>query len=401
MVSTAMQGGCTCENAPYLRIDSNNIAFAAMFAPKPLAMIGADDWTIQLISRGYPELQQVYGLYDQRDHVAAWVHPEFKHNYNHVSRTHMYDWMNEHLKLNASIEERPFAGKTQEELTVFDQDHPLPDDAAIAEVLRKSIIDEAKQQYTDLITNGDPNQKTEIMQAAANILLGGPAPVSEDINVSLVTESNQQTGLVSRASDGRVVPVRIIQGDSNLDGTLFIFSEQGRDFSQEQIDQLSQEYSCGTVVLADISGTGTNRPQTSQSVNEKYYGYTSGYNLPLLSQKVRDISTVVMGISDQLKSSRIVLAGRDDEAVSVLLAQSQLSDVVSLADADFSAGSLREITSVNDPLFLPGFKKYGGISGLATINPCEKLVLRGVPEQQKNKLTDFQRLGKGRIIFKP
>jgi len=37
MVSTAMQGGCNCENAPYLRIDTGNVEFAALFAPKPLA----------------------------------------------------------------------------------------------------------------------------------------------------------------------------------------------------------------------------------------------------------------------------------------------------------------------------------------------------------------------------
>ncbi|MCA8989350.1 MAG: acetylxylan esterase, partial [Planctomycetaceae bacterium] len=48
MVSTAMQGGCVCENSPYLRIDSNNIAIAAVFAPKPQGLIGANDWTIHL-----------------------------------------------------------------------------------------------------------------------------------------------------------------------------------------------------------------------------------------------------------------------------------------------------------------------------------------------------------------
>jgi len=43
MVSTAMQGGCVCENCSYLRQDTGNIELAALFAPKPLGMSGAQD----------------------------------------------------------------------------------------------------------------------------------------------------------------------------------------------------------------------------------------------------------------------------------------------------------------------------------------------------------------------
>ena len=45
MVSTAMQGGCTCENGHYLRIGMGNIDIAAATAPRPLGMTAADDWT--------------------------------------------------------------------------------------------------------------------------------------------------------------------------------------------------------------------------------------------------------------------------------------------------------------------------------------------------------------------
>jgi len=41
MVSTAMQGGCVCENCELLRVGAGNVDFAALFAPKPLAAIGA------------------------------------------------------------------------------------------------------------------------------------------------------------------------------------------------------------------------------------------------------------------------------------------------------------------------------------------------------------------------
>ena len=54
MVSTAMQGGCVCENCSYLRIGTGNVEFAALFAPKPLGMTGANDWTIDIERRVCP-----------------------------------------------------------------------------------------------------------------------------------------------------------------------------------------------------------------------------------------------------------------------------------------------------------------------------------------------------------
>src|SRR5205823_8226071 len=55
MVSTAMQGGCVCENCSYLRVNTGNVEIAGLFAPKPLAMSAAKDWTAELMTKGYPE----------------------------------------------------------------------------------------------------------------------------------------------------------------------------------------------------------------------------------------------------------------------------------------------------------------------------------------------------------
>src|SRR5439155_11415225 len=71
MVSTQMQGGCVCENASYLRIGTGNVEFAALFAPKPLAMSGANDWTIDIERKGLPELKSIYKLFAAGDKVTA------------------------------------------------------------------------------------------------------------------------------------------------------------------------------------------------------------------------------------------------------------------------------------------------------------------------------------------
>src|SRR5204863_9442369 len=57
MVSTAMQGGCICENCSYLRIGTGNVEIAGLFAPKPLGMSCANDWTREMETKGLPELK--------------------------------------------------------------------------------------------------------------------------------------------------------------------------------------------------------------------------------------------------------------------------------------------------------------------------------------------------------
>src|SRR5205085_5253794 len=130
-----MQGGCVCENAPYLRLGTGNVEIAGLFAPKPLGMTGADDWTKEIESKGLPELKQLYKLYDAEDRVMAKCFPQFDHNYNQVSREVMYNWFNKHLKLGLTetVEEKPFKPVPPKDLSVYDADHPRPKDEADAE----------------------------------------------------------------------------------------------------------------------------------------------------------------------------------------------------------------------------------------------------------------------------
>ncbi len=86
MVGGAMQGGCVCENAPLLRIGTNNIEIAALFAPKPLGLSGANDWTKDIMTLGLPELKSIYRLYgaDVDARVMA-RHFPYEHNFNQTA----------------------------------------------------------------------------------------------------------------------------------------------------------------------------------------------------------------------------------------------------------------------------------------------------------------------------
>jgi len=99
MVSTSMQGGCTCENASLLRINTGNIEFAALFAPKPQGVTTANDWTKEMSTKGFPELKELYTMLGAPKSVMLQRGEHFPHNYNAVSRSAFYTWLNQHFKL--------------------------------------------------------------------------------------------------------------------------------------------------------------------------------------------------------------------------------------------------------------------------------------------------------------
>ena len=138
MVSTAMQGGCTCENCCNLRIGTGNVEFAGLIAPRPLGMTGANDWTKEIATKGLPELKQHYAMLGVPDLVMGKVMPQFGHNYNYVSREVMYHWFNKHLKLGLAepIVEEDFEPLSIAEMTVWDDEPSASPPAAATTSVR-------------------------------------------------------------------------------------------------------------------------------------------------------------------------------------------------------------------------------------------------------------------------
>lgn len=143
MVSTGMQGGCPCENGCNLRIGTGNVEIAGLFAPRPMGLSTANDWTRNFPEDGFPQLQQIYALAGAAEQVAVTASPGLPHGYNQIARRAMYEWFDRHLGITAGQggtgagevagsgalsggEERPFRFLTPQELTVWDQDYPAP-----------------------------------------------------------------------------------------------------------------------------------------------------------------------------------------------------------------------------------------------------------------------------------
>jgi len=90
MISSIYQGGSPCENAPLLRIGTNNMEIAALMAPRPMLMVSTtQDWTKNTPRIEFPAIQAMYRLYDKESNVES-VQIDAPHNYNRDSREAVY-----------------------------------------------------------------------------------------------------------------------------------------------------------------------------------------------------------------------------------------------------------------------------------------------------------------------
>lgn len=186
MVSTGMQGGCTCENCCNLRVATGNVELAALYAPRPLGLSAANDWTKTMPEDGFPELQSHYALLGNPGGVFLAPSLSFPHSYNQVARRVMYAWFARHLPIptangeslpavlagelgeNSPFRERPIKFLDSTQMTVWDADHPPPNaDPQLEPRLTRLWAEDQQRQLQALRDRHDPRLK----QAAQALLV--------------------------------------------------------------------------------------------------------------------------------------------------------------------------------------------------------------------------------------
>lgn len=386
MVSTAMQGGCVCENASYLRQGLNNVAFAAAFAPKPQAMSGADDWTIDIETKGLPELKQIYSLYGKANLVEAHAFPQFKHNYNQVSREVMYNWFNEHLHLglDGPVIQSDFKPLTREEMSVFDAEHPVPQDAMNAEAMRKSMVAADLKTFSELLKS--PQEYQEVVRGAANVMLQpdqSPAEFIAHGTPELLGDASIIHGHVTSA-DGILIPtvVAVLSKREQNPGTVFWFSSSGTKLLKSE-PAIKKLVSAGyAVVTADLFRTGENSGDKPQ-VNEQFPGYTFGYNRPLISERVRDILAVMDAVPQSKRGEKTFVIGKNGGGVWTSLAIAMSTEHhINKTIVDVEGFTFDVITSPQDENLLPGALKYGGLPGVMRLASGRDVEVHGVKNEE-------------------
>jgi dienelactone hydrolase len=414
MVGTAMQGGCVCENASYLRIGTGNVELAGLIAPRPLGMTGADDWTVNIESKGLPELRVLYKMVGADGNVMAEAHKEFKHNYNQVSSEIMYNFFNKHLKLGHSgtIKEQPFVPVPPKQLSVYDAEHPVPKDVNNADGVRRYLTTQSEKQIKALLPKDATslaeyrrvlgtalrvmmNDKLhayfpEIHQASvADALPKGRFPAPREIADIVPPIEEGRAGLkitrhiLSRKDAGEAVHVQMIRAreDKKNDvprkvvvwvdpaGLAGLWKEgELVPAAHKLIDQNFD------ILAVECLRTGKSAAVKRTPVNKTFAGYTFGYNRPLLAERVHDILTAVQ-FTKEAGAKEIYLVGEGSAGPWVVLARGLCGDAVARTAADMNQFRFEKILSIEDDMMLPGGIKYGGLMTLAGLIAPHELYL--------------------------
>jgi dienelactone hydrolase len=380
MVSTEMQGGCICENCPYLRQGTGNIELAGLFAPRPLGMTGANDWTLHIEEHGLPELKQLYKLYNADDRVMARCFPQFDHNYNQVSREVMYNWFNKHLKLGQAepVVEKPFVPVPPAQLSVYDASHPRPSDSADAPTLRRWMTETSDTQIEALRTRYRKSleEYRRVLGTALRVMIHDELPAASKVHTTEVGDKGERDGLtwrrylLGRVDQHEAVPALGIKGP-DFDGTVVVWVHpRGKASLFENgkpVPQAKQVLDRKAAIFAfDAFGTGEFGDVKPQ-VNAQYAGYTFGYNRPLLAQRVHDILTAVAFVRGDARTKKVHLVGWEEAGPWVLLARPLCGDAVARTAADSAGFRFEAVRDAADPMMLPGALKYGGLAALAAL----------------------------------
>jgi len=393
MVSTAMQGGCICENCSLLRLGTGNVELAGLFAPKPLAMSAANDWTKELMTKGYPELQKLYALHGKPENVAAKAWLEFTHQYNQKAREFMYAWFAKHLQgKDEQPKETAFKPVPPKELSVFDEKHPRPKDELGAAELRQKMTFASDDLLAKLTPNSPGRLKPfqEVVGTALRAMVNvEPMTTKESASIAakkteaMIGDIDVMKSIVAWPERQQEVPVLVVlpQEQAGLvkpkravlwlhpAGKSSLFSDG------KPVPALKKLLDAQIAVAApDLFGIGELTLQKPARVDEKYAGFTYGYNRSLLANRVFDALTVIQHATKDKNVPLDIVAWGSMGPIAVLV-KALAGDRISKTAADLNGFRFEDIQRTDDAMMLPGALKYGGMgSFIALCAPGDLLI---------------------------
>lgn len=400
MVGTAMQGGCTCENACLLRVDTGNVEIAALFAPKPLGLTAADDWTREMPTKGFPELQKHFALLGASQNVALTPLLQFQHNYNYPSRAAMYGWMNTHLHLDLPepIVERDYHRLTAHEMTVWDEQHPKPSGGPEFE---RKLLRGITERDQNLLASFQTSRERfhEVYGGAMDVIIGrnlataGSVAFAEQQSVDRGSYL-EEVGLLRNETYGEEIPIlflkpkragthAVIWADSAGKDGLYAKTADGKFRLKPAVENLLNRGV--TVIGADLLFQGeflvVGQPVTlSRKVKNprEAAAYTFGYNRPLFAQRVHDLLSVIQAARTQMAGlKRLDLVGYNGAGAWVAAAKAQAGEAATCVAVDTGGFRFANVADIYDMNFLPGGAKYGDLPGLLALGAPSKLWLAG------------------------
>jgi len=413
MVSTAMQGGCPCENAAGLRIGQGNIDIAAATAPRPLGLTAAADWTRELEHKGGPELARLFSLLGVPDRFDPHYDIQFEHGYNAVSRSHCYRFLDRMFVLGdpAAGEEREFPLLDRTRLSVWDDSHPRPEGDAIGAGHERSLCRwwdaDAMRQLGPLLHPADSEAVAEarrILGAAQAMIIGRGPPTAAEIAFErsaapppAVAGATIEGGLVRVIPHGERIPTLVIRPERPSGDVVIWPHAEGKQALFTKADELAPavrtEIDRGSIVIAaDLFGQGeatADGVPLRENPRVRYPGpteqeadrwrldpcYFHGYNPAVYSRRVHDLLALVAfaGRAAGPGAARVILVGEPGAghwvagAVAALQPWAAHRSAVDRAVILTDGFRFAQLADAWDRDFLPGAVKYGDLPALLAL----------------------------------
>ncbi|MBL8187046.1 MAG: acetylxylan esterase, partial [Acidobacteria bacterium] len=400
MVSFLMQGGSLCENAPNLRVDTNNVELAALMAPRPMMMVSATgDWTKNTMTSEYPAVKSIYRLFGAEDKLTA-IQIDAAHNYNQASREAVYGWF-AHWFLNRAettpIKERNASIPSIPELLVF-ANRARPENELNEARLTQALIEQRKRQLESAL----PKNAAELERfkntygTAFRFSLMAESPKPETIIAS--APETQQNGnqtttklMLSRLGKNDRVELASLQPAKSNGKTVLVLAT-AEDANRR--DELMASFAAAGYTAATINLL----PQSQTSEQAKKYRYFTTYNRSDAANQVQDMLTAIAYLKG--KSSKLSVVALGKAGALALLARG-------LANVDRMVVDASQLDSSDDQQVLaqvpiPGIRRAGDFQTAVTLAPLTPLLIHNTGGKFR---TDFitelyRRLGRAED-FKP
>ena len=403
MVSTAMQGGCTCENASLLRIDTGNVEFAGLFAPKPLGMNSANDWTKEMAAKGFPELQKLYELHGKKDNVFLLRGEHFQHNYNAVTRSAFYTFLNKHFKLGgpSPVIERDYEPLTREQLTVWDDKHPAPKaaDPDFERRLLRWFKEDADKQLSAAASNQEGVEK--LLRPALEIVIGRTYAGAGKVEWNLGDKQDrgdhlEMTGTLTNTTFQEELPVVWLYPKQWNGRVVIWLDDKGKAGIRN--DDVKKLVASGSAALgADLLFQGGEPVKQTRVVKNprEFAGYTHGYNHALFAQRAHDVLSLVTflrntRVGQHPNPTAVCLAAFGEQTGPIAVAARALAGpAVDRAAADTHGFRFGKVLDYRDPMFLPGGSKYLDLPGFIALNGTNALWLKGEGKTPQGSAADW------------
>ena len=386
MISAHMQGGCLCENAPNLRVNTYNVEIGALAAPRPLLLVAATgDWTRDDPRVEYPDIRGIYGLFRAEDRVKC-IQFNAGHNYNRDSREAVYAWMGRWLlgvTDDKLLREQPFEVEKSEDLLVW-HGRKRPDNALDAKGLTEYLVERNRRRVADRMPRDRRSLtafRREMGVALRNSLMT-EEPRSEEVMAwsrggAETARFTLQRLLLSRYGVGDRIPASLLtpKGAGAKGPATLVVDANGRG---DLIDDAKPSAGAlvtgllarGQRVLAiDCFLTGEASGERKRDIK-----YFTTYNRTDVAERVQDILTAIAYLRGRGDVTGVNVVGVDDAGLWCLLACG-LTEKIGAVAADAARFDSTSDDAFLERLLCPHLRAAGDfVTAAAMIAPSRLMI---------------------------